>query len=112
MNGRVTEGASLILLRKIVESRCRGWASGRHSERVAIQAEQIDLGLRKQAGIRRAMRSVAGHTAFNLYHLVLVNEWPLFVRVALKANQVLRRRGPQLSGEKPAVRIVAVGALH
>lgn len=58
------------------------------------------------------MRRVAGRAAFHLHRFVLVDEWSLFVRVALKADEVLRGRGTQLSGEKPAVRIVAVRALH
>src|SRR5262249_29706946 len=55
---------------------------------------------------------MASRAAFNLHRFVLVYERSGFVRVALEANCVLRRGCPQLPVQEPAVRIVAIAALH
>ncbi len=81
-------------------------------ERVALQAQQVDLGALQQARIGRTMRRVAGDAAFGLDRLVLERERTRLVGVALEADFILRRRRPQLLGQKSAVLVVAVGALH
>ena len=55
---------------------------------------------------------MASGAAFNLHSFMFVHEWSGFVRVALEANCVLCRRCPQLPVQEPAVRIVAIAALH
>jgi len=66
--------------------------------------------LDEHALVCRAVRRVAGYAAFNLC-FVLVNEWALFIGVALVADFILANRGTQLVALKSAMRIVAVVAL-
>lgn len=58
------------------------------------------------------MRRVAGLATFGLYDLMFEDKGARFVRMALEANSVLCRGGPQLSAEKSAMRIVAIATLH
>jgi hypothetical protein len=54
---------------------------------------------------------MAGLATIYLYRLVFEDKRPLLVRVARKANRILRRGSAHLVGPHCAVRIVAVGAL-
>ena len=63
-------------------------------QRVALQAEQVDLAALEQAWIRGAMRRVAGHAALSLDGCVLVNKRPELVNVTLEADRILRSRSP------------------
>src|SRR5262249_41940067 len=77
---------------------------------MALQAEQVHLAPAEQARIRRAMRRVAGNAAVNLHRRVFECKRTGLVRVAVKTNYVLSRRGTELMGEESAVRVVAVVA--
>ena len=58
------------------------------------------------------MRGVTGHASLDLHRRVLVYKRSGFVGMAFEANQILRCCGPQLPGLKPAMRVMAIIALH
>ena len=111
MNGRVAHGAGLILLGLVVE-RGNGCRTRIHCEGVAFQAEQVHLATFQEPRIRGPVRRMAGHATLDLDGFVLVDERTLLVGMALKADQVLRTCGAQLTGQEAAVWIVAIAALH
>lgn len=110
MDSGVAQGASLILLRLIVESRCGG-RSCLSVQRMAAHAQQIDLILLQQSGVCGAVGRMTSHASFN-FGFVLINERALLIGVALVASLVLSNRRAELVPLEAAVRIVAVVALH
>jgi hypothetical protein len=79
---------------------------------MTLQALQVGLGALQHPGIGRAVRLMAGLATLCLDRQMFEDKWPGFVHMALKADLVLVRSGPQLLWEEPSVLIVAVGALN
>lgn len=77
---------------------------------MAAEAQQVDLILVKKPLIRRTMRRVADHAAFNLC-FVLVNEWSLLFAMALVANFVAGSIRAQLLGAERAMGAMTIVAL-
>ncbi len=78
---------------------------------MATEAQQIDLVLLEHPLIRGAVGRVANDAA--LYQrLVMVDERPLLFGMAVEADCVPGRVGPQLLRPERAMRAVAVVALH
>ena len=111
MNGHVAHRASLVFLRLVMERRDRR-STLVCRECVALEAHQVDVCALEQAGIGRAVGSVAAGTSFHLDGLMLVHERPRLIAMALETAGVLRHRSPELSVQKSSVRIVAIVALH
>jgi len=113
VNKRMAHGAGLVFLGLVV-----GWTDGRlrghvaHGQRVALQAEQVDLAHSQQARVGRAVWRVATGAAFRLYRQVLVNKRSFFLGMALEAHLVLGHARAQLLGQESSVLVVAIRALH
>ena len=110
----VAEGTSLVF-RCLVVKRRHPRYGGIDCQRVAVQAQQVDLAVIQQPGVGRAVRHVTGDAALDLDGLVLVNEGARLVRVAVEADHVLGGTGPLQPRSlctETTVRVVAVGALH
>src|ERR1700760_855500 len=58
------------------------------------------------------MRGVTRDASFRLYRDVDVDERTPLLNVALIADLVLRRRGPELLGQETSVLVVTIRALH
>jgi hypothetical protein len=82
----MAQRARLIFLGLIMEGRS-SWRTNIRRQRVATEAQQVDLILVKQPLIRRTMRRVADYATFDL-RFVLVDKRPLLFAVALVANLV------------------------
>ena len=79
---------------------------------MALQAHSIYLAAREQARIRGAVRDMTGKAALDFYGGMLENKRPGFIRMAGEAHRILRLGGAQLLGQKAAMLIVTIGALH
>lgn len=79
---------------------------------VAGQAKLANPARDQKARISRAMRCMAGNTAFGLYWRVFVNKWPLLIGVTLNTSSVCTCRQPRLFEFETAVGIVTVAAAH
>ena len=106
----VADGASLVLIRLVMERR-RARRREIHGRRVALQAEAVHVAASQQARIRRSVRDMAHGTALSLDGRMLVNPWPDRIDVTLGADRVLRRTQLQHLRLESAMRIVAVTAL-
>ena len=80
--------------------------------RVALQADQAHFRTRQHPWIGRAMRLMAGHTAFETHRPVLERERSALVAMAVQASRLVRGEGLRHRGADTAVRIVAVDATH
>jgi hypothetical protein len=78
---------------------------------VALQAKQVDVAQLQHVRIWTTVHQMAGLAAINFYRLMFEYKRSLLVRVARKANRILRGRSTHLMRPHRAVRIVAVGAL-
>jgi len=79
---------------------------------MALQAKHVHHAQLKESRIGGTVGHVATAAALGLHRYVLVDERPLFVDVALVADGVPARQGPQLTRGRRSVRIVTVVALH
>jgi hypothetical protein len=79
---------------------------------VALQAQQVDVAEPEHVRIWPAVDHVARLTPIHLYRRMFVYERALFLRVACKANCILRRGIPNLLGADRSVDVVAVAALN
>lgn len=104
--------AGLVFLVLVVR-RTDGWLGSDIAlrQRVALQAQEIDLTDLEQPRICGSVRRVAGRTAFRLDGYVLINERSALLGVTLEADLVLFRAGAQLVSDEAAVLVVAVGTL-
>lgn len=107
----MAHGAGLILLGLIVEGRSRGRSRVR-GKGVTLQTEQVHLRALEQARVGIAVRGMARDAALGFHRRVLEDERSRFVAMALEARSVLRCRDAELAALEPAMRIVAVAALH
>jgi|SRR5580658_977964 hypothetical protein len=107
----MTERACLEKSVLVVETRSSR-RSAESRRRMALQAQQVDIAYLQHVRVWPAMRDVAGLAAFELYCFVLEHEWTLFVDMARKADNVLRRGCPDLLRFHRAVHIVTVTALN
>lgn len=109
MDGGVAERAGLMPLRLVMEGRC---SSHGHSRRksVALQTKSVHPRTFEHAGVDRAMRRVAGRTAFSLDRRVFKDERSGLRLVAAAANLLLRDCSPQFPVEETPVLIVTIGA--
>ena len=108
----VTHGAILISNRTLVMERRD---VGRRLFRNAAMAFKAKLSYRtslQHFRVRGTMRRVARRTSFNLKRCVFVNEWTLFVGMALNACGVATYGQPGLLCFKAAVSVVAIAAVH
>ena len=78
---------------------------------MARQAEQVHIAHLEQVNVGRAVRRVAYDAAFDPHRLMLVDEWPAFIGVAVIADLAFRDRSAQLVRSFRAVRVMAIGAL-
>lgn len=107
MNGRVTHCASLILGCLVMR-----WAIGPlRGERVALQAQEIDLADPKQTWIRGTMGRVTTTAAFRFDRHMLVYKWSTGIRVALSADGVSAGQGFHLSQGCGAMHVMTVAAV-
>jgi hypothetical protein len=83
-----------------------------HRERMALQAQQVDLAHPQKARIGRTVHRVATAAAFGFYGDVFVGERAALVGVAFEAHRIASRQSPHLPNCRRAVDIVAVTALH
>jgi hypothetical protein len=105
-----------VLVANIVEvvktRRCRAdWdisIRNARSVRVAFKTEEPDVIACQKLRVGRTVRSVTGLTALRLYRCVLINEWSLFVCMALEADYIACHRITQRFLHKTAVLIVTV----
>jgi len=79
---------------------------------MTLQAEDVDVAHRQQAGIRRAVWRVAHGAAFGLHHRMLENERTRCLGVALGADLVLVGGGLELLALERTMRIMTVAAFH
>lgn len=108
MDGRVTHGASLILGCLVMR-----WPIGPlRGERVALQAQQIDLADPKQARICGTMGRVATTAAFGFDRHMLVYEWSPGICVTFCADGVTAGQGFHLPQGCGAMRVMAVAAVN
>lgn len=109
MNLCVTKRARLELSGLVMK---RGRAGRiRKRRRMARQAQEVDVAQFQKVRIGRAVRRVARLATLDFHYLVLEDKRSLFVRVALKAREVLRGRTAQLVRPDSAMRIMTVSAL-
>lgn len=85
----MTQHAGLEKAGLVVERRSSR-RSAKAGRRMALQAEQVDVAQFQHMGIWSTVHQMAGLTSIDLYGLVLERKRPLLVRVALKANCILR----------------------
>ena len=111
MNLHVTYSACLVLIRLVMKRRGAGRRES-HRRRVALQAEAVHVAAYEQARIRRSVRKVARGATLSLDGRMLVNERPERIDVALGANGVLGRTGPNETRLEGAVRVVTVRTLQ
>ena len=78
---------------------------------MALQTEQVDVAQLEHVRIGAPVGQMAGVAAIGLDRLVLVDEWPLLVRVTFKADGILGRGSSHLFGLHCAVDVVAIAAL-
>jgi hypothetical protein len=99
------EQAGLIVerrhTRRTTETRCR----------MASEAEQIDIAQLQHVCVRSAVDGMAGNTAIHFDGCMLIDEGSLLVRVAFKADSVLRCGSAYLLGLYRAVHVMAIAAL-
>lgn len=107
VNGGVTHGARLVLLRLVM--RRPGWSESGIG--MALQTKQIHLTDAQKTRVGRSVRGMATRTAFGLDRHVLVQERALFFRVAAEAGGITARRFANLPQARSAVRVMAVVAL-
>ena len=93
-----------------------GWPNGIarrevRRRRVTLEADGVHTGAIEQPWIWSAVRDMACDAAFGFDDWMLIGKRPAFFRVALGADQVHLRRGPEVLLAKCSVGIVAVGAL-
>ena len=111
MNGDVAQRACLEERRLVMEGR----GARRTTETgigVALQAEQVDIADFQHVGVRPAMHLVARAAPVDLHSGMLVDERPLLLGVALKADGVLRGGSAHLLRTRGAVDVVAIAALN
>ena len=112
MDRRVADRAVLVSQYGLVMERRRIGCELVRDAAMAFHTELSDARTLEHLGIRRAMRRVAGRTAFHFQRRVLKNERALFVTVALDAGRVGADRELRLLLLKPAVRIMTIAAAH
>ncbi len=78
---------------------------------MALQAKQVDVAELQHVGIRSTVRQMARLASFDLHGSVLVDKWPLLVRVAFKADRILGGRSSDLFRSHRAVHVVAIATL-
>ena len=113
VNKCVTHGARLIFLRLVMRGtngRLR-WHTA-HRQRVALQAELVDLADLQQPRVGGSVRNVARGASLGPYREMLENKGALLFAMALVADLVLLSAGAQLPGQRAAVRVMTVGTLN
>jgi len=108
----VAHGARLVLRRLVVGRPLRLCGCEVHRWRMALQADRVHIGAIEQPGIRAAVREVARRAAFGLDDRVLIHKRTGCLVVALRADRILLRRGPQSLSSEGSVRVMTVGAAH
>lgn len=108
MDGHVTHGARLVLGCLVVRRPLRAL----RGERMALQAQKVDLTHPQQTWIRRAMRRVASRASLGFDRHMLVDKWPARIGVALDAGSISAGQGFGLPQRGGAVNVVAVTALN
>ena len=78
---------------------------------MALVAQLVDVGNIQQAGVLRAVRSMATQASFRLDRWMLIHEGPAIFHVALGADGILVGGGPDVVVAKRPVNVVAVRAL-
>ena len=112
MDRRVADRAVLVSQYSLVMERRRVGCELVRYAAMALHTELSDARTLEHLRIRRAMRRVAGGTAFHFQRRVLKNERALFVTVALHAGCVGAHCELGLLLFEPAVRIVTIAAAH
>lgn len=80
---------------------------------MAFQALETDFMARQHPRIGRAMRFMAGAAAFHPHRGMFEGEWAALVAMAAEAAGLVGRDFPQrIRAQQPAVRIMAIHALH
>ena len=79
---------------------------------MALQAQQVDVAEPEHVRIWPAVDHVARLAPIHLHGRMFVDERALFVRVACKADCILRRRISNLLGADCSVDVVTVAALN
>jgi hypothetical protein len=81
-------------------------------QRVALKAQQIRLRPLEQPRICGSMWGMTRNATLSLDRLMFEDKGPCLISVTAEANLILRSSGAQLLGEKSAMLIVTIGALH
>ena len=79
---------------------------------VTGQTELIDCAESQQPWIGRAVRCMAGHTAFSFQRRMFISERPLFVRVTFNAGCISARGQARLFEFETAMRVMTIAATH
>jgi hypothetical protein len=84
----VAQNARLEEAGLVMKRRC-AWCAAEARLRVALQAEQVNIAQLQHVRIGSTVDAMASLAPVHLNRRVLVDEWPLFVGVALKADCIL-----------------------
>lgn len=79
---------------------------------MAPDAQEVHIANRQHVLVRSAVRNMARLASLGFDRRMLEHERPLFFRVTLKANGILRRGSPHLLGPRRTMYVVAIAALY